>query len=327
VRLDCIALVTAVTLAACSGRKGEGHRAGSAAACAPSPAPEAWRHHVHGGRVASKMGPPHHAATDAIVSAAQPVVLRGKFAYGPTSKDAEDETVALWREEAPCRWREVARAITDGDGRTRFELPAGSLTGPGPHPFRMFLLGDLTSADASVWVVPAGTRAVLFDVDGTLTTDDGELFEDLLGGGAPDMQEGAHEVARRWAELGYLPIFITGRPYFLRSSTARWLVERKFPAGPLYTVDSVVDFAPTEGKVGAFKEAAIRALRDAGVDIAWAYGNASTDVCAYRRAGIAPDHTYIVGTEPRVCDDGAPTRPLPSYVLHLKELGDDLRAP
>nr|MBA2320394.1 hypothetical protein [Deltaproteobacteria bacterium] len=56
------------------------------------------------------------------------------------------------------------------------------------------------------------TSAVLFDIDGTLTTGDGELIEDLLGDGAPHMRPGASAVAQRWANLGYLVVYITGRP-------------------------------------------------------------------------------------------------------------------
>jgi phosphatidate phosphatase PAH1 len=293
--------------------------------CSPPPRREGWAHHVHGGRVASRLGAPHHAAVDVVVPHGRGATIAAKFAYGPGSKDVEDEWVALWREESPCVWREIARARTDDDGRVRFPLAASALPTIGRHGFRMVLVGDASLAEASVWVVATGTPAVLFDIDGTLTVDDGELFEDLAGGSAPRMHAGADAVARRWAELGYLPVYVTGRPYFLRGSTGRWLRARDFPDGPLLTVDTMGQTVPSEGGVGRFKHKALAALQHAGLRFARAYGNASTDVCAYFRAGIAPARTHIVGTAHRACGGAPATRPLPSYVRHLSELGDDLR--
>jgi hypothetical protein len=70
--------------------------------CSPPPRREGWAHHVHGGRVASRMGAAHHAAVDVVVPLGRGATVSAKFAYGPSSKDVEDEWVALWREESPC---------------------------------------------------------------------------------------------------------------------------------------------------------------------------------------------------------------------------------
>jgi phosphatidate phosphatase PAH1 len=301
--------------------------AAGAVPCSSPPRREGWAHHVHGGRVASRMGAPHHAAVDLVVPLGRGATLEAKFAYGPSSKDVEDEWVALWREESPCVWREIARGRTDDDGRIRFPLAATVVPTVGRHGFRMVLVGDASLAEASVWVVAPATPAVLFDIDGTLTVDDGELFEDLAGGGAPRMHAGADAVARRWAELGYLPVYVTGRPYFLRGSTGRWLRARDFPDGPLLTVDTMGATMPSESGVGRFKHKALAALQHAGLRFARAYGNASTDVCAYYRAGIPPARTHIVGSARRACGGAPAALPLPSYVRHLPELTDDLRAP
>ena len=48
--------------------------------------------------------------------------------------------------------------------------------------------------------------------------------------------------------------------------------------------------------VGQFKLDALKALiQGAGVDIAFAYGNAATDVWAFLRAGIPAARTFIIG--------------------------------
>jgi phosphatidate phosphatase PAH1 len=281
---------------------------------------------VHGGRVASKLGAPRHVVADVIAGVGKPVAISGKFAYGKASKDVEDETVELWQQLAPCRWRSLGRQITDDDGRARFTVDAERFVGAGPHNIRVYLLGDRSYAEAKVWVVPATRPAVLFDIDGTLTTDDGELFDELLGGRA-EMRPGADVVARRWADLGYLPVYITGRPYPLRASTFAWLTKHRFPLGPVFTVDSITDFLPGEEHVGAFKLSTLGALVQSGLRFHRAYGNASTDVCAYARAGIAPQHTYILGGPRPGCDSFAAPLALPSYLDHLSAIGEDQRVP
>lgn len=298
--------------------------------CAPSVRAGKWRHHVHGGRVASKLGSPRHVLVDALALAGQPVAVRAKLAYGKVSKDVEDEEVELWQElpggaGKRCQWRALGRQLTDDDGRATFTVPAESFEGPGPHRVRVYLLGDRSFAEAKVWIVTPKVKAVLFDIDGTLTKDDGELFEELVGGKA-EMWPAADQVARRWAELGYLPVFITGRPYQLRRSTLGWLAKHRFPLGPVITVDSVLDFLPGEGHVGQFKEKALgKLVKEAQVDFHRAYGNAATDVCAYARTGIAPERTYIVGKARPGCDGFAAPHFLPSYVEHLPTIGEAQR--
>lgn len=316
-------LLVLVSLAACGAAPvAAGPR--EEARCRPPVRAAKWRHHLHGGRTASLLGSPRHVVTDVLAGADKEIVVSGKFAYGKTSKDVEDETVELWQQVAPCKWKALGRKITDDDGRAKFTVPGKAFSGIGPHTVRVYLLGDRTYAEGKVWIVAAGMPVVLFDIDGTLTKDDGELFEDLLGGVA-EMHPGADAVARRWADLGYLPIYITGRPYSLRASTFAWLGTHRFPLGPVFTVDSLLDFLPGEGHVGEFKLGALRALMATGIRFHRAYGNASTDVCSYARAGIAPEQTFIVGAPRGGCDSFLAPRPLPSYVDHLPLIGDDQR--
>jgi hypothetical protein len=294
--------------------------------CQPPVRAARWRHHLHGGRVASKLGSPRHVVADVVAAEGKELQVSSKFAYGKTSKDVEDETVELWHQEQPCRWRALGRQLTDDDGRARFTVPAGTFSGAGPHTVRVYLLGDRSYAEGKVWLVTADRPAVLFDIDGTLTLDDGELFEEMLGGKA-QLHPGANEVARRWADLGYLPVYITGRPYAFRASTFAWLGTHGFPLGPVFTVDSFLDFLPSEGRVGEFKLGALRALLATGLRFHRAYGNAKTDVCAYARAGLLPSITFIVGHGRPGCDKfGAPLA-LPSYLDHLPLIGDEHRVP
>jgi hypothetical protein len=277
----------------------------------PMPTLRAFRHTWSG------RGAPRHAVNDVVVPVGQPYAIRAKLAYGPTSKDLEDEEVVLFTAEGSCGpWVEQA-AVTDDDGWVRYDLPP--VTTAAVRPFHVVVAGDGTRVTGSIYAVAPATTAVVFDVDGTLTTGDPELVKDLLGHDAAAMRDGAPAVAQRWAELGHMIVYLTGRPYYLRASTQAWLAARGFPGGPLFTVERSRDAIPVRDRVGAFKRDRLAALIGAGVVFEAAYGNAATDVCAYADAGIDPARTWM--TQPR---DGCDGRPAPNllsgYVEHLPEL-------
>src|SRR5687768_16034129 len=111
---------------------------GEPAAPQTSPPAAGWRHPQASARIAA-MGPPRHSAVDAIANPGAPVVLEAKLAYGPVSKDLEDEdvTAQIWIDG---EWREAGRAITDDDGRARVTTAAP--TGAGRYRFAFVVAGD-----------------------------------------------------------------------------------------------------------------------------------------------------------------------------------------
>jgi len=242
-------------------------------------------------------------------------VLTAKLAYGALSKDLEGEPVVGLLASDGCRAREVGRADTDGDGRVA--IRSGRLAA-GFHRFWLVVAGDNTFAEGGAWVLPGPTPAVVFDVDGTLTLDDGELIDDLVGGGARAF-EGAARVVEAWAARGYLVVYLTGRPYPLRARTRRWLVEGGFPDGPLFTPDHLHQAVPAREWVGAYKRDTLRQLIAAGVEVERAYGNADTDVCAYAEAGVDPARTFIIGAA-RGCDGKPAPVALAGYLDHLADV-------
>jgi hypothetical protein len=228
--------------------------------------------------------------------------------------------VAMYSPERTCGpWREEVRGVTDDDGQVRFSVPGP--TTPGRHPFRLIVLGDRSYAEASVWALAAGTEAVVFDIDATLTIGDSEIVEQVLTGAPPPMRPGADQVARRWAALGYLPVYLTGRPRMLRQASAQWLQDHGFPPGPLIGADRWGEVLPTWDGVGDLKQRTLVDLERRGLSIVRAYGNASTDACAYARAGIAPERTYLVDV-PRACPGFTPPQVIDGYVPHLETLDD-----
>jgi phosphatidate phosphatase PAH1 len=79
---------------------------------------------------------------------------------------------------------------------------------------------------------------------------------------------------------------------------------------------------PFDGFVGAFKQRTIEALQQQqGLAIDFAYGNATTDICAYAGASIPTTSTFIIGPNGgQGCDGGAPTQAIKSYPEHLVDL-------
>lgn len=315
---------------------------------------EPWR-----AGLVTALGEPVHSASDAVVRPGEPFALRGKFAYGPTSKDLEGETVgAFLRTDSSdgCDgWQLVGTAVTDSDGRAAIGGDMHLLPGPGRHDVRFVVRGDRSTARAAVTLVAPGTRAAVFDIDGTLTASDIEIVDgallrtvgstsDLLIdlAGSPldreqlvwafdqildedaSMHDAATDVVRHRANEGMLPVFLTGRPYLFDDLTRDWLERHEFPASPLFLSDSVEDAMPGTDGVERYKRERLVELRErVGLDLAVGYGNATTDICAYAAAGLDPRRTFIIGPHAgEACPGHAASQPVDDYPSHLASLGE-----
>jgi hypothetical protein len=255
---------------------------------------ERWRHRVTTGLTVAA-GAPDHAAADLVVADATALVMRAKLAYGAVSKDLEDERVRVWIDDCTA-WRAIGDALTDADGRVAVPVPADLLVAPGMFDTRFEVLGDGSTAAGRIWLLPAGTHVVLADLDGTLTTSDIELFRGIVDEDyMPAAYPGAAELTVAHAARGGVVMYLTGRPYYLASSTRAWLASGGFAAGPVFFTDTPRQALPTRGGVAAFKQARIAELLAQGYAIDAAYGNAATDLVAYIAAGIAADHVWIIG--------------------------------
>lgn len=219
--------------------------------------------------------------------------LVAKLAYGPTWKDLEHEQVRVYVDTCTS-WVELGATTTDDDGFARMEVDVR--LPPGVYETRFLVSGDASHASASLWVLPVGTRVAIADVDGTLTTDDSELFRELRDGSyAPVAYPGAAALTRAHADRGHVVIYLTGRPSLLLDQTRAWLSAGRFADGPVHTADRKVDVLPVDTGVGAYKKAWIESLLSRGYKADAAYGNATTDIHAYTRAGIAPNDQWIIG--------------------------------
>jgi phosphatidate phosphatase PAH1 len=288
-----------------------------------------WQHRFGSAATSTLVGDPHHSATDPVINPGNDAMVRAKFAYGTVSKDLEGEDASLWLQMRPCgRWAEVDQQRTNHAGRAAFAVPAALIARVGAYPFQLVVRGDLTRAHGTIFVVAEGTQAVAFDVDGTLTTGDSELIEQIALGNDPEVRPGASATVRLYAEAGYLPIYITGRPYMLRKSSRDWLRRHGFPPGVMITTDRLRDSRPSRDAIGRFKRSALLALIEGShLDIVSAYGNAGTDICAYAEAGIDPRSTYIVGKHRgQHCGGYVATQPIYDYREHARTLAAMPRA-
>lgn len=145
--------------------------------------------------------------------------------------------------------------------------------------------------------------AVVSDIDETLTTSDSEwLTQIALPGHDPAMRPEADTLMRTYVEKGYRVIYVTSRGEGLRlldGTTAReategWLDDHGFPwtSDGVFLADGV---GALGGEAADYKTDTLQALIDVGVTIAFAYGNADTDITAYINVGIPSDHIFLVG--------------------------------
>ncbi|MCB9731740.1 MAG: hypothetical protein H6745_03785 [Deltaproteobacteria bacterium] len=301
---------------------------------APTGATTPWRHSVATPLVLIQ-GAANHRGQDVVVAAGQPQRLVGKFAYGALDSDLHDEDVEIWVQREPrCgAWEHLGDYTTtendelgtvwgveDDGGRVFFEVPASAALGVGRHPVRMLVKGDHTMAAFELIVVEPGTDAVVFDIDGTLTTGDSELLLELAadlfsGSYVPAVQPGGVDVVRAWADKGYLVVYLTGRPDFLNGITRGWLVDQGFPAGAVHLTDTNGQALPFDSGVGDYKAEFLDKEQGAegGLVFAAAYGNATTDIYGYDEAGVDKARTFIIGDNAGA--DG--TVAVDSYATHL----------
>lgn len=298
-------------------------------------APEAWRE-PNASTGVSEVDPPNHRGQDVIIKAGEPQVLVAKFAYGFLDQDMKKEDVAIYAQrEVPCgEWEYLGEFRTSDDGqygttygfeddggRVFFDIPEAKRFGVGRWPIRMVLRGDLTMASFDLIVVEPGTQAIVTDIDGTLTTGDEELLMELLQEAfnetyTQQMYPDADKMIKGYADKGYLIVYMTGRPDFLRPMTERW-VEPRFAPGPMHLTDTNAQALPNNEGVGTYKTQFLQYLKAQGLDIVMAYGNATTDIYAYAQAGMPKDKTYIIGGH--AGEEGTVALPS-SYTTHVETI-------
>ena len=278
----------------------------SACAEVPDAGPSgSWRH--TSSTLVAHLGDPHHRGIDLVAAADDAVqTLGGRLTYGPTDKDLEDEDVDVFA-CANGTWENLGRATTDDNGQ--YSIDSAGFIAPNGEPIYSILEGDLSCADQYNFLLPPGTKVVVSDIDGTLTTDDAELIMQVADESyVPKMMTGGDAMLQAWDAKGYPIIYLTARSHQFRSESRVWLRDFDFPAGPMITSNMT-------NEADVYKTAWLKRMFGAfgWVPVA-AYGNADTDIIAYENAGIPKDKTFIVG--PLAGNSGTVAIPNMDYTQH-----------
>ncbi|PIO00858.1 hypothetical protein AB205_0133960 [Aquarana catesbeiana] len=143
--------------------------------------------------------------------------------------------------------------------------------------------GDHTYADSYLHVLPKATEFVVFSIDGSFAASVSIMGSD------PKVRAGAVDVVRHWQDLGYLIIYVTGRPDMQKQRVVAWLAQHNFPHGIVSFCDGLVH-DPLRHKANFLKTL----IQDVHMKIHAAYGS-TKDISVYSTIGLSPMQIFIVG--------------------------------
>ncbi|KAL6470277.1 hypothetical protein MHYP_G00213960 [Metynnis hypsauchen] len=184
---------------------------------------------------------------------------------------------------ASGRWVLFDTEVTSSSGRVTYTIPANKRLPVGVYPIKMVVKGDQTSAEAFLTVLPQGMECVVFSIDGSFAASVS------LMGSDPKVRPGAVDVVRHWQDLGYLIIYITGRPDMQKQRVVSWLSQHNFPQGMVFFSEGLVH-DPLRQKTIFLKGL----VNECHIKISASYGSMK-DMSVYSALGLEPAQIYIVG--------------------------------
>ncbi|KAL9834655.1 membrane-associated phosphatidylinositol transfer protein 2 isoform 6-T6 [Geothlypis trichas] len=258
----------------------------------------------------------NHRINDTIANEDGPQTLTGRFMYGPldmVTLTGEKVDIHIMTQPPSGEWVYFDTEISNSSGRISYEIPEERRLGIGVYPVKMVVRGDHTFADSYITVLPKGTEFVVFSIDGSFAASVSIMGSD------PKVRAGAVDVVRHWQDLGYLIIYVTGRPDMQKQRVVAWLAQHNFPHGIVSFCDGLVH-DPLRHKANFLKSL----ITDLHMRIHAAYGS-TKDISVYSSISLPPTHIYIVGR---------PTKKLQSqcqfitegYAAHLAQLEYNHRA-
>lgn len=231
----------------------------------------------------------NHRANDVIVLEGREQRLNARFMYGPLDMitlHGEKVDIHLMKDPPAGEWTFLATELTDKNGRISYTIPEQVSLGYGIYPVKMIVRGDHTSVDCYVAIVPPMTECVVFSIDGSFTASMSVTGRD------PKVRAGAVDICRHWQELGYLLIYITGRPDMQQQRVVSWLSQHNFPHGLISFADGLLT-DPLGHKTAYLNNL----VQNHGISIVAAYGS-SKDITVYANVGLRSEQIFIVG---KVC--------------------------
>ncbi|XP_068889227.1 membrane-associated phosphatidylinositol transfer protein 3 isoform X2 [Aphelocoma coerulescens] len=228
----------------------------------------------------------NHRANDVIAAEDGPQVLVGRFMYGPLDMVAltgEKVDIFIMTEPSSGRWVYFDTEISNSSGRISYNIPEQKRLRVGVYPIKMVVRGDQSSAASYLTVLPRGMECVVFSIDGSFAASVSIMGSD------PKVRAGAVDVVRHWQDLGYLIIYITGRPDMQKQRVVSWLSQHNFPQGMIFFSDGLVH-DPLRQKTIFLRNL----VQECHIKICAAYGSMK-DISVYSVLALSPSQIYIVG--------------------------------
>ncbi|XP_061672325.1 membrane-associated phosphatidylinositol transfer protein 2-like isoform X2 [Syngnathoides biaculeatus] len=227
----------------------------------------------------------NHRVNDAVFTEDSQQTVTGRFMYGPldmVTLAGEKVDLHIMTQPPSGEWVYFNTEVTNSSGRVSFVLPDDKRLGVGVYPVKMVVRGDHTFADSYLTVIPRGTEFVVFSIDGSFAASVSIMGSD------PKVRAGAVDVVRHWQDLGYLIIYVTGRPDMQKQRVVAWLSQHNFPHGIVSFCDGLVH-DPLRHKANFLKS-----LTEANMKIFAGYGS-SKDISVYTSINLHPSQIFIVG--------------------------------
>ncbi|XP_065137101.1 membrane-associated phosphatidylinositol transfer protein 3 isoform X1 [Paramisgurnus dabryanus] len=228
----------------------------------------------------------NHRVNDVIATEDGPQTLVGRFMYGPldmVTLTGEKVDVYVMTQPQSGRWVHLDTEVTNSSGRVTYTIPKTKKLAVGVYPIKMVVKGDQTSAEAFLTVLPRGMDCVVFSIDGSFAASVSIMGSD------PKVRPGAVDVVRHWQDLGYLIIYITGRPDMQKQRVVSWLSQHNFPQGMIFFSEGLVH-DPLRQKTIFLRNL----VHECHIKINCAYGSMK-DISVYSMLGLSPNQIYIVG--------------------------------
>ncbi|XP_075974197.1 retinal degeneration B [Anticarsia gemmatalis] len=252
----------------------------------------------------------NHRANDVICKEGCPQTFTARFMYGPLDMitlTGEKVDIYMMKDPPAGEWGVLSTVVTDKTGRITYTLPERQSVGCGIYPVRLVVRGDHTSCNFHLAVVPPQTECIVFSIDGSFTASVSVTGRD------PKVRAGAVDVVRFWQDLGYLILYITGRPDMQQRKVISWLAEHNFPHGLVFFSDGF-----STDPLG-HKSAHLNSLiNEHGIILHAAYGSGK-DITVYHNCGLAPRQIYAIGRISKKYGNMATTLN-DGYASHLADL-------
>uniref|UniRef100_A0A3Q3GP49 Phosphatidylinositol transfer protein membrane associated 2 n=1 Tax=Kryptolebias marmoratus TaxID=37003 RepID=A0A3Q3GP49_KRYMA len=251
----------------------------------------------------------NHRVNDAVFTEGDPQLITGRFMYGPldmVTLAGEKVDLHIMTQPPSGEWVYFSTEVTNSSGRVSFNISEDKRLGIGVYPIKMVVRGDHTFADSYLTVVPRGTEFVVFSIDGSFAASVSIMGSD------PKVRAGAVDVVRHWQDLGYLIIYVTGRPDMQKQRVVAWLSQHNFPHGIVSFCDGLVH-DPLRHKANFLKT-----LTEANMKIFAGYGS-TKDISVYTAIGLPPSQIFIVGRPSKKMQSQCQFI-IEGYAAHLSQL-------